>query len=165
MSAGFQTLLMYIVLTACFYAWYFKVRVLPKKNLWRFLFFLNMLFGILLVLPVAQYVFQSFGVANNLMNFCLLLMAIAIFLHHSSLLLIFGKKSKSKALEFIHIPLSHVLLGVPYVLTALIGAFLFRNSIGSNIDMTIYLIWVLETAIIGLVVILIGLRLLKLPWT
>ena len=162
MSAGFQSLLIYIILTALFDFWYLKTRYkLRKKAIWKVLFFLNMIFALLLVLPIAQWVFQSFEIVNIYMNMCLVVMSIAIILHHSSLLFLSGKRSKSKVLEFVHIPLSHLLLGIPYVLTAVIGATMFYGEIASNLDIAIYIFWVLETAASGMFMILVGIGILN----
>lgn len=162
MSSSFIALSIYIFITFLFYAWYFSTRYnLKKGKIFRVAFALNMVAGVLIVFPLPYYFLNYFEVYDPLLNICLFLMALAIVLHHGVLLLNENRKNK-KVLEEIHIPISHLLLGIPYILAGILGLLDFFPKVSSLPDLISCLVWFSETVIIGVGVILIGLKLFKL---
>ena len=128
MSLGFGALFIYILLTAVFYIWYLSTRSKLRTKVFQNLFFLNMVYGVIIVLPIPLFFLRHFGINNSNLNICLVVMALGIIIHHLTLLKINKTKKYSKNLDFFHIPVSHLMLGIPFILTGIFGLLSFLST-------------------------------------
>lgn len=163
-SPIFESLFLYLILCLCFYLWYFNLRRKKNwKNVNKISFLANMFYAILLTTVLPYFSLQYFKINNLQLNICLFLMTPAIVIHHLSLFLISSSRKRSKILELIHIPLSHLMLGIPFFFAGTFGALSFFPKISTPFDSIIFWTWLSETEVLGIVAVLIGVKIVKFP--
>jgi hypothetical protein len=89
-------------------------------------------------------------------------MMIAGFLHHTSLFLIFRAKREHRLIEIVHGPISHLLIGIPFILAGVFAVSTFYPRIITTSDLIIFSLWFVEMGTFGILMILLGLKRIKL---
>lgn len=163
-SPIFLALLVYVIFSFLFYIMYFYIRPrINKGEIFRKLFLINMFYGIFMVFIIPYTGLKYYGIDNFGLNISLVIMAFGIIIHHLSLLEM-KINNKKIFIQEIHGPISHILVYIPFVVAGMFGAISFSPRIQTNFDLIIFLIWFVETEILGVIGILVGLNVIKLPY-